>query len=59
MRAIAVHAQAGGPLRTAVLTALHIADELLRLQKDHGRLEQQVEAKTLEYTALLDDALKQ
>jgi cell division protein ZapA len=58
MAAIAAKTQTVDSFRVAVLAALHIADELLRLRKEHERLQNQIESKSLEYAALLDQALK-
>lgn len=57
MHSIASRTQTVDSFRVAVLAALHVADELMRLRREHERLEQQVQAKSLEYTALLDEAL--
>lgn len=57
MHAIAARTQTVDSYRVAVLAALHIADELLRLRQDHERLQNGVEAKSLEYAALLDQVL--
>ncbi len=59
MHAIASRTQTVDSFRVAVLAALHIADELLRLRREHERLESAVEAKSLEYVELLDEALGQ
>jgi cell division protein ZapA len=57
MHNIASRTQTVDSFRVAVLSALHIADELMRLRREHERLQEQVQAKSLEYAALLDDAL--
>ena len=57
MHTIASRTQTVDSFRVAVLSALHIADELMRLRHEHERLQEQVQAKSLEYAALLDDAL--
>lgn len=57
MTAIASRTQTVDSFRVAVLAALHIADELLRLRLDHDRLQNRVEATSLHYAALLEEAL--
>jgi cell division protein ZapA len=57
MHTIASRTQTVDSFRVAVLSALHIADELMRLRREHERLQEQVQAKSLEYAALLDEAL--
>jgi cell division protein ZapA len=58
MAAIASRTQTVDSFRVAVLAALHIADELLRLRLDHDRLGNRVEAASLHCAALLDQALQ-
>ncbi len=58
MAAIASRTQTVDSIRVAVLAALHIADELLRLRQEHELLENGVEAKSREYAALLEEALE-
>jgi len=58
MASIASRTQTVDSMRVAVLAALHIADELLRLRQEHGELQQAVREKSEEYTAMLDEALK-
>ena len=58
MQHIASRTQTVDSFRVAVLAALHIADELMRLRRDHERLRGQVQSKSLEYAALLDEALE-
>jgi len=57
MHSIAAKTQTVDSLRVAVLAALHIADELLRLRQDHERLQNRVQAKSAEWSALLEEAL--
>lgn len=57
MASIASRTQTVDSMRVAVLAALHIADELLRLRRDHGRLQDAVRVKSEHYTALLDEVL--
>ncbi len=57
MHTIAARTQTVDSFRVAVLAALHIADELLRLRQDHHELQSSVEAKSMQYAALLDEAL--
>ncbi|HYM13541.1 MAG TPA: cell division protein ZapA [Bryobacterales bacterium] len=57
MAAIASRTQTVDSFRVAVLAALHIADELLRLRQDHDRLQNRVEATSLHYAAMLEEAL--
>lgn len=57
MHAVASRTQTVDSFRVAVLAALHIADELFRLQQDHQRLQSGVEAKSVQYAALLDEVL--
>ena len=58
MHSIAAATSTTDSYRIAVLAALHITDELMRLRQDHERLQQQVHAKSIQYVALLDDALR-
>ena len=58
MAAIASRTQTVDSFRVAVLAALHIADELLRLRQGHELLQSRVESKSREYAALLDEALE-
>jgi cell division protein ZapA len=57
MQVIASRTQSADSYRVAVLAALHIADELLRLRQEHERLGKQVQDKSLEYVAMLDQVL--
>jgi len=57
MQAIAARTQTAEASRIAVLAALNITDELLRLRQEHVRVHEQVQAKSIEYVALLDEAL--
>ncbi len=57
MHTIAARTQTVDSFRVAVLAALHIADELLRLRQDYQQLQSSVEAKSMQYAALLDEAL--
>ncbi len=58
MSAIAAKTQTVDTARIAVLAALHIADELLCLQRDYENLRGSVETKTRRYAALLEEALE-
>jgi cell division protein ZapA len=58
MHTIASRTQTVDSFRVAVLAALHIADELMRLRNQHARLQQQVQSKSLECAALLDEVLE-
>ena len=58
MGAIASKTQTVDSFRVAVLAALHITDELFRLRQDHERLQNGIKTKTLQCTALLDEALE-
>ena len=53
MHTIASRTQTVDSFRVAVLSALHIADELFRLRKDYEQLQSGVQAKS----ALLDEVL--
>src|SRR5262249_28648433 len=57
MHTVASRTQTVDSFRVAVLAALHIADELLRLRQDYRQLQNGVEAKSTQYAALLDEAL--
>ncbi len=58
MRMIASKTRTVDSVRVAVLAALHIADEMMRLREEHARLQQHVQAKSLECAALLDQVLQ-
>lgn len=58
MNAIASRTQTVDSFRVAVLAALHITDELFRLKQEHERLQDGVRTKSLQCTALLDEALE-
>lgn len=58
MASIASRTQTVDSVRVAVLAALHIADELLRLRQDHERLQDAVRVKSQGYAALLDEVLE-
>ena len=58
MHSIAARTQTVDSFRVAVLAALHIADELFRLKQEHQRLQSGVEAKSLQFAALLDEVLE-
>lgn len=57
MHAIASQTGTVDSFRVAVLAALHIADELFGLRQDHERLLSSIEARSMQYAALLDQAL--
>ena len=57
MHSIADRTRTADSYRVAVLAALHIADELYRLRKEHQRLQSGVEARSSRCAAMLDDAL--
>jgi cell division protein ZapA len=57
MHAIAGRTNAADSYRIAVLAALHIADELLRLKKEYEELQGRVQAKSVHCAALLDEVL--
>ena len=57
MHAVASRTQTVDSYRIAVLAALHIADELSRLQEEHRQLQSGVQTQTSRCTALLDQAL--
>jgi cell division protein ZapA len=58
MHAVAARTQTVDSFRVAVLAALHIADELMRLRQQHERLQQQVQSKTQACAAMLDEVLE-
>lgn len=55
MNAIANQMATIDSFRVAVLAALHIADEYLRLQEQHDRYKNQVTAKSDRLVSLLDE----
>ncbi len=57
MHSIADRTQTVDSFRVAVLSALHIADELFLLRQEHERLQKSVQASTQRCAALLDEAL--
>jgi cell division protein ZapA len=57
MHAIAARTQTVDSFRIAVLAALHIADELFRLRKDHQRLQESIESQSSRCVELLEEAL--
>ena len=57
MHAIADHTQTVDSIRVAVLSALHIADELFLLRQEHQRLQESVQASSQRCVALLEEAL--
>ncbi len=44
--------------RVAVLTCLHLADELRALEREHSRLREQLARKSRDFSLLLDRALE-
>jgi len=58
MHSIASQTQTVDSFRVAVLAALHIADDLLALRRHHEQLQNGLEAKSVEYTALLEAVLE-
>ena len=57
MHSIADRTQTVDSFRVAVLSALHIADELFLLKQEHERLQTNVLVKSRKCAALLDAAL--
>jgi cell division protein ZapA len=58
MGSIASKTGEGDPARVAVLAALHIADRLSALERQFAELKQRVDAKSQEFTLLLERALE-
>lgn len=58
MREIAAGSLTVDSLKVAILTALHIADELHKLRKDRDTLDQQFATRSAECAELLDQVLK-
>ena len=59
MHSIADRTQTVDSLRVAVLTALHIADELFLLRQEQERLQKSIQARSQKCAALMDEALGQ
>ena len=57
MRAVAEETPTGDSLKLAILTALNIADELIRCQQGEQRVDGRLVAKTIEIERLVDRAL--
>jgi cell division protein ZapA (FtsZ GTPase activity inhibitor) len=45
-------------LKVAILTALHIADELEKMKAEHELLKQELASRSTEYADLLDQLLR-
>ena len=58
MQVVASQTQTVDSFRVAVLSALHIADELLRLRQAHEELQDSVAARSRRCLALLDGILE-
>jgi cell division protein ZapA len=57
MRVVAEETPAGDSLKLAILTALNIADELMRCQRGEGRADGLLAARAVEIERLVDRAL--
>ncbi|MFN0123588.1 MAG: cell division protein ZapA [Blastocatellia bacterium] len=58
MREIADVSMTSDSLKVAILTALHVSDELFKLRREHESMDQQVAQRAAQCTELLDQVLK-